>query len=148
MSDAVQFFPSQTGGAEESPAHYTEDPRKLLWSDIRCIIKNAKYIPCGIVPIRLGSSDPYDELYPSAVNIKSIVIHTILIIGQSIFLGLLPFFLFWPVFVYLSAFWVVNTILCRMLNGSTIRLHSNVPVQNEDKYKSETWVFLNGVSVG
>lgn len=149
MTDTVQFLPSQIGGTAESPARYTEDPRTLLWSDVRSLIRNAKYIPFGIVPIRIGTSDPYDELYLSAINIKTIVIHTIMIIGQSLFLVLLPFLVFSPfLFAYLSGFWLANGTLCRILNGSSIRLHSKVPVRNRTKYESESWIYLNGVSVG
>lgn len=151
----IKFFPSQLGGNTESP-RWTGDPRQLFWSDARSILNKFRYV-FGVIPFRVGTSDPFDELYPSAVNIKSITIHIILITIQSLFLLSLPLCILWPVPVpfpflllaaYIGAFWLVNSALCRILNGSSIRLHSKDLGHKNSKCESETWIFVNGVSVG
>jgi hypothetical protein len=149
---SISFIPSQIGVRTQTPMPIYSVPHKLLWADIiLCFSKGAFFL--GIFrPWRLGSkSEPYDELYLSVKNAKSVILHAIMYISQSIFLLSLPFFLIFPVswlLVYILGCWGIHQISYYLLNGSTIKVEPSAHIIPKEKHDSEYWVYLNGVSVG
>jgi hypothetical protein len=151
---SVSFLPSQIGGQFQTPQSYTANPLKLLLYDLHlCLVAKISFVFGIIKPMRYGrQADVYDELYPSWPNIKSVVIHTILFVAQSIFLITVPLAIisqipaFW-IIVYFVAFFLFNGLLCRILNGSRQTLMSRADLV-QSNHDSEYWIFLNGVSVG
>lgn len=83
------------------------------------------------------------------------VLHFILIVGQTVFLLSLPILLYLPTPVYIAyilGFIILNDLFCRLLNGNIPPdgLQSTKDAQTElwKKHDDESWIFLNGVSVG
>jgi hypothetical protein len=149
---SVSFIPSQIGKKSQASLPLNDPPHKLLLADvILCSTKWAFLL--GIIrPWRMGSSaDPFDELYPSYKNIKSVIIHTIMVFTQSFFLLSLPFFLFLPIswlFIYLAVCWAIHQVFYFLLNGRSITLEASKNIVQKPKYDSEYWIYMNGVSVG
>jgi hypothetical protein len=148
----ISFIPSQKStNTNFSSLSYTANPRKLLFADLRLCFGKWKFVPGIFFPWRLGKdADPYDELYPSLVNLKSILIHIVMFISQVLFLMSIPFFFLAPTLwmVWGLFFWGFHTICYLLMNGRTIRLEPSkhiVPIGNHD---DEYWIFLNGVAVG
>jgi len=151
---SVSFLPSQIGDTLQTPQSYTANPLKLLLYDIHlCMWAKIGFLAGILKPIRYGKeADKFDELYPSLLNIKSVVIHTILFVAQSIFLASVPIAVlsqipaFW-IIVYFVIFFSFNSVLCRILNGSKLVYQSDEKLVKAT-HPSEYWIFLNGVSVG
>jgi len=153
-SDGVKFWPSQIGVIDEE-LPYTGSPWKLLQSEMK-LIWGLKFFALGVLfPWRWKEPDPMDELYLNWTNIKTLSIHAVLFVGQTVFLGSLPIAfvgaLFMPGLIYLiyvAIFFLVNWLLCRVLNGSEAMLTSQVDIQDHSKDNKEYWIFINGVAVG
>jgi hypothetical protein len=155
---AVSFIPSQLATWSQTPLPYTANPRKLLIADLLLCLRKAKFIPGIFLPLRIGkNASPWDELYPSLINLKSIILHVILVIGQTIFLISLPFLILFPTFwivAYVSTFVFTNGLLTKLLNGNTIRLEPKKEILDQlaarkgKNYDDEYWIYMNGVSVG
>ena len=149
---SVSFIPSQVGRKSQRSLPLNGRPHKLLMADFVLCFTKLGYIFGILNPWRWGSSaDPFDELYPSYKNIKSILLHTIMVITQSFFLLSLPFFLFLPfswLFIYLIGCWAIHQVFYLLLNGRTIRLEPSKNILQKSKYDSEYWIYMNGVSVG
>lgn len=103
-------------------------------------------------PLNFGkNADKYDELYLNANNIKSIILHAILVILQLAFLCSLPFFVLLPVFwlaIYSIGVYFINHSISFLLNGSNIMLVASESCKPEKDHESEYWIYMNGVSVG
>jgi hypothetical protein len=131
---------------------YTDNPIRLLFSDIILSLSKWTYLGGIITPIRIGATaDPYGELYPTYKNIKALILHAFLIVFQSFFLLTIPFFLLCPMSwmaIYAGLFWMINSGVCWILNGTEIRLAPTKDFVPDPKLASEHWVYLNGVSVG
>jgi hypothetical protein len=149
---SVTFIPSQVGGADQTPISYTSTPLKLLWYDIKLSLSKITATFGIIRPMHFGAdASPWDELYPNVQNVTSMVLHTILIIAQSVFLVSLPFFVFAPVLAfvaYIVGFMTFNMLTCTLLNGSKLKVYPSVEVDREGQFSHEYWIFINGVSVG
>jgi hypothetical protein len=155
---SVSFIPSQLPSHKQTPLPWTANPRKLLVADLWLCLSKITYVPGIFLPWRLGAdASPWDELYPSLVNIKSIILHCILVIGQIAFLVSLPFSLFFPsfwFFAYILLFIFINGLVTKLLNGNTISLDPQPHVlkqlasRNGPSYDGEYWMYMNGVSVG
>ncbi|KAF2674780.1 hypothetical protein BT63DRAFT_449774 [Microthyrium microscopicum] len=154
----VSFLPSQLATLSQTPLPYTSNPRQLLLSDLLLALSKAAFIPGIILPWRFGSdASPWDELYPSLVNIKSIILHIILVVAQTAFLISLPFFIVFPAFWvvgYVALFLLFNAAVCKLLNGNQLTLEPSAKVMekiNSRGYPNndhEYWIFMNGVAVG
>ncbi|KZZ93716.1 hypothetical protein AAL_05432 [Moelleriella libera RCEF 2490] len=105
--------------------------------------------------------DPYfpsgemDELYPSVGNLLCLSAHTVLIFTQLAFLASLPFVATLPftlVLPYAIAFILINQVVCMPLNAGVkggILTSQKIPGDEHwDNHADESWIFLNGVSVG
>jgi hypothetical protein len=149
---AVAFVPSQIGAQSQTPLSYTSDPRKLLLGDFALYYSKLSYVFGIMRPLRLGNdADPFDELYPSWKNIKAIILHSILVVAQLAFIISVPFFIFFPMIwclLYIAVFFVCNAGVCRLLNGTKLKLAPNESIGSQGKHDSEYWIYLNGVSVG
>jgi hypothetical protein len=152
LERTVTFVPSQIGGPTQVPVSYTSDPGRLLWYDCQLCLSKMTTAAGVFLPLRFGkNAHPYDELYPSVPNIISCVLHGILFVNQTIFLCTLPFCFFGPVFglfIYVFIFFVVNGVICRVLNGSDLKVFPTVQVDQRGEFGDEYWIFMNGVSVG
>lgn len=156
--ETVNFFGSQIGDEAVINYSYTDSPWKLLAYDIYYFFYYMWALPHIVLPFKPADSGELSELSPTFGNIFCIFIHTILIILQlSLILFLLPIALFlplWATLLVIGAFMVVNSFLCRLLNGSDrgsdIIFHSDPQYAKSDqsRYGHEQWVFLNGVAVG
>jgi hypothetical protein len=149
---AISFLPSQVGVPSQTPLSYTSDPRKLLLDDFALCFSRTNFIFGIFKPLRYGKeADSFDELYPSLVNLKAIVLHGILVVTQLGFIISLPFFVIFPMFWcfgYVIVFFIFNTSVCRLLNGTKLRLDPSESIVPDAKHKSEYWIYMNGVSVG
>jgi hypothetical protein len=152
MNKFISFLPSQTGSTNQTPLQYTSDPTKLFWADLCLFLGRYKYLLGIPMPLYFGKeSEPYDELYLNAKNIKSVVLHTILVIMQLAFLISLPFFVLFPVFWVLAygvAFYLINHALASLLNGSSIMLVASESCKPVKDRETEYWIYMNGVAIG
>lgn len=150
----TQFYGCQVGGKSIINYSYTDDPWKLLLWDLRNFLKYLWAVPNIVLPATNWDGGNFDELYPSPGNLLSIAIHSVLVVLQLLFLLALPLaFLFpvYPVALGVGVFFLVNYLLCLLLNGTSLTYDSEpdyVTAQNKDKFPNEKWVFLNGVAVG
>jgi hypothetical protein len=151
---SVSFIPSQRGSTTKTSLPYTADPKKLFMADIVLCFSKWRHLLGIIQPWKLGrKEDSFDELYPSPVNIKSVILHVILFINQSIFLLSLPLFIILPIpiiwlILYVAGFWAFHSFVCFFLNGRTISLEPSKHIVPKVDHDSEYWIYLNGVSVG
>ncbi|KAF2432871.1 hypothetical protein EJ08DRAFT_100039 [Tothia fuscella] len=152
LDRTVTFVPSQIGAADQVPVSYTSDPGRLLWYDLKLFASKLTKATGVFLPLRVGrDAQPYDELYPSVTNIWSCVLHTILGVNQGMFLCSLPWYLFAPVFwliLYVIFFFLINAGICRLLNGSDLKIYPTISVDPRGQFRDEYWIFMNGVSVG
>ncbi|KAI1826385.1 hypothetical protein F4861DRAFT_105338 [Xylaria intraflava] len=150
--DRTEFISSQIGGKSVINYSYTDMPWKLAAYDVRYFFTFAWALPWILWPVRPCDGGHFDELSCTAENVWCICIHVVLVIWQLAFLILLPVSLFLPVYIFaaaLGAFFLINWLLCRCLNGKTITYESDpkyAPALEEHQH--EQWIFLNGVAVG
>ncbi|KIW47970.1 uncharacterized protein PV06_00616 [Exophiala oligosperma] len=146
--------------AEHStPVPYTANPLYLLLSDLWLFVKiTITWPPSAGLPSIILPWCPtkyLDELALTPANIGAIFLHSLLILGQVVFLvslvplafGLIPSLYF----LYIIAFVLGNQLVCVLLNGR--RQHTLISsnpkcVDGWPTHPSEKWVFINGVAVG
>lgn len=160
---SLSLGPGKKRSATRKPDYYTGPPWRLMWDDTILFFKHFFYLKNIVMPLwqdpRDGQpsypSGDLDELYPSSANMKAIVLHSFLIVIQSIFLISLLFAAAFPfplLAAYVGIFVTVNNLTCRILNGSVPvgGLEStHFPECDEwNQDPDERWVFLNGVAVG
>jgi len=140
---------SAGGDDDVVPPAWTDNPLRLIWSDMRLFWANIGCLFGVMVP---GPADKLDELYLSPINMLTIAIHAFLVVYQLIYLALIPM----AVICQIPAAWVLvfctvgflfNKAVCFFLNGPAV-LDSTVPLPAEEQHPDEAWIFLNGVSVG
>ncbi|KAI1435814.1 hypothetical protein GGR50DRAFT_275992 [Xylaria sp. CBS 124048] len=150
--DRTEFIGSQVGGKSVINYCYTDMPWRLVAYDIRYFFTFSWALPWIIWPLRPCDSGPFDELSLTAENVWCIFIHLLLALCQLAFLLLLPVGLLLPVYLFiaaLAAFFLINWLLCRCLNGSTITYESDPKyAPTLAAHEHEQWIFLNGVAVG
>lgn len=150
----VEFLASQTGlsQATKDPLPYTGGPLQLLFADFLLVLRCMPTALGIFLPLNFRNPDIRDEIYPGDWrNLFSLFLHVVLVFLQTTFLFSLISCLFIPLAwfaIYVGLFMLLNTCICWFLNGSSIQLVSQVPVENEEKHASEYWVYMNGVSVG
>jgi hypothetical protein len=147
----VSFLPSQIGERSQTPLSYTADPRQLLLADLLLCFQKLSFVLGIFLPLQFRNADPFGELYPNRPNIKAVVLHVALVILQTAFFVSLPFFLVLPtswLLGYVVAFFLVNSGLTRLLNGSSLTLEPSNDIAPKIKHDSEYWIYMNGVSVG
>jgi hypothetical protein len=147
----VSFLPSQIGERSQTPLSYTADPRQLLLADLFLCFQKLSFVLGIFLPLQFRNADPFGELYPTWPNIKAVVLHVVLVILQTAFFVSLPFFLVLPtswLLGYVVAFFLVNSGLTRLLNGSSLTLEPRNDIVPKIKHDSEYWIYMNGVSVG
>ncbi|KAI1338161.1 hypothetical protein F5Y15DRAFT_407783 [Xylariaceae sp. FL0016] len=148
----TKFFGSQVGGSSVINYSYTDMPWKLMMWDVRYFFKFAWYLPWIVWPVTPCDGGDFDELSLTAPNLWCIFVHIILVFLQLTFLLALPLAFVLPVWLFLAAlaaFLLVNSLLCRCLNGGTITYTSDpryAPALREHQH--EQWIFVNGVAVG
>ena len=141
-------------GPNAIPLPYTASPLKLLRSDIRLALGYAWALPLAFLPLRLGNTQPMDELYPSFQSIKSVLVQLFLTVSQTLFLLSIPFavMLMIPalwIIAYIAAVLLLNHVICMLyLNGFQRILVSQVQVPEQPSHAHEHWFFMNGIAGG
>ncbi|KAI0868228.1 hypothetical protein GGS24DRAFT_223910 [Hypoxylon argillaceum] len=152
VGDHTEFFGSQVGGKSVINYSYTDQPWKLVAYDIKYFFTFAWALPWIVWPVRPSDGGHFDELSFTADNIWCISVHVVLFVLQLLFLILLPIAFLLPVYLFAAAlgvFFLVNSLLCRLLNGNTTTYVSDskyAPALAEHQH--EQWLFLNGVAAG
>ncbi|KAI0121684.1 hypothetical protein BJ170DRAFT_588022 [Xylariales sp. AK1849] len=150
--DRTEFYGSQIGGKSVITYGYTDMPLKLLAWDIRTFFTFAWALPWVLWPIRPCDGGHFDELYTTPGNLWCIFVHCVLIVFQAGFILTLPLTLLFPVWMVLiglAAFFSINWLLVKALNGTTKFYISDPQYAPElPEHAHEKWVFLNGVAVG
>lgn len=148
----IKFYGSQVGGEVVTPHSYTGSPAELLRHDIWSALSLVTFFPFIVWPMRPARSGEMCELYPSWKNLWSMFLHLILILLQLPFILSIPLWIFVPVPVIIAGclgFWLVNSAVVYLLNGSQMRYQSNPQYAKARKeHQHEQWLFLNGVAVG
>lgn len=150
----VDFFGSQLGDENVINYSYTDDPWRLMAWDTYYFFYYIKYLPYVLFPYRPNDSGDLSELAPTRGNLFCILMHTILVILQLVFiLVFLPLALILPLWTTLlitTFFMVLNKGLSSLLNGSGLIFHSDPQYAAPDQpnHAHEAWIFLNGVAVG
>ncbi|KAI1475080.1 hypothetical protein F4774DRAFT_429242 [Daldinia eschscholtzii] len=149
----IQFFGSQVGGGTVINYSYTDMPWKLVFWDFWYFIKYAKSLLWVLLPLWPCYGGDFDELSFTFQHVWCLFVHTILIILQVAFLlAFLPAMFILPGSIFvpgLVSFFIVNALICRTLNGSTIQYTSEPRYSPHwEKFEHEQWIFLNGVSIG
>jgi len=150
----VNILTSPIGGPDAVPLPYTSSPFRLLWDDIILFFKLIVYVPGILFPLSVdqsGNGAELNELSPNLENIFEIFFQVLLFLLQACFIISLPFCITLPmglVLTYAAVFKLINTGLCRVLNGSKIEVMSTVDLGDDIKHDDECWIFLNGVCVG
>lgn len=149
-TETVRFLPSQIPGPGDVPLAYTATPSKLLWSDAKLTWRCLGYLPQIVTPFI--PRNQLDEIWPVPRNILIVIVHTILVILELIFLVSLPFTITFPAglaVIYIAGFLLLIGLITRCLNSSDKFFVSHVPLFNHrQEHDKEHWVFLNGVGVG
>ncbi|KAF2404013.1 hypothetical protein EJ06DRAFT_471550 [Trichodelitschia bisporula] len=153
LKRTVAFLPSQLGDESDVPISYTGSPLALLWSDLRLVAMHMPNVLGVMCPTHLlHDRDPYDETYPSPVNLVAIAAHGFLFFAQCVFLASLVVCLFIPAgwsILWFLGYLGFNHVFCRLtLNGGEPVLHPTVKIPEDPRHEGEYWVFINGVSVG
>ncbi|EXJ91264.1 hypothetical protein A1O1_04374 [Capronia coronata CBS 617.96] len=139
---------------------YTANPLLLILNDLWLFAQITitwpltAGLPSIVLPISPAQSKGLDELALTWPNLWSDLIHSILVVAQTLFLiSLFPLsYILLPVlyFLYIVAFVLGNQWFTVLLNGRRrIRFQSHPRcVEGQREYKHERWVFINGVAVG
>lgn len=154
----ISFVPSQLATISQTSLTYQSDPRKLLVADLILFFRKISYLPGIFLPLRLGrDASPWDELYPSLTNLRSIIFHVFTSVAQIIFLLCIPLFVFFPTFWflgYVAVFIGANRLAVKLINGNATRLEPSqktldtITARHGKTFDDEYWMFVNGVSVG
>lgn len=151
----TRFISGQSAGQEVIDYSYTDNPFKLMFWDVYYFFKYAKFLPNIVIPLLPTSSGDMCELALTWGNLHCLFVHSILIVLQLGFLLVVPpmavLLPLWVTVLSVAAFFVVNQGLCRILNGSSGLIFESEPDfahEDQDKFVSEKWFFLNGVAVG
>ena len=148
----IKFYGSQIGNQDTIPKPYTDSPLILLRSDILSALRFYLFLPFIVMPITPQLSGPLSELYPSASNLWSMLLHLILVCMQVPFILSVPFWVLfpvWSVLIGVGIFWAVNQGICYLLNGNKMKVWSEAKyTEKKEERKNEQWLFLNGVAVG
>jgi hypothetical protein len=154
MYKIVSFVPSQIDTPLSTNAlTNTTSPLALFCSDIVLIFQNLLYLPGIVFPLTPYGSGALDELYPSAPNIRAMLIHAILVFVELAFILSVPFFVFfvgagWVAYSGIVALIVYIFSLCLNGRGEMIQVSDPNILEGFDKKEGEVWVFVNGVAVG
>lgn len=142
--------------SDSTPLPYTWSPVELLLSELHLIKDILFYHPASIPGIlqpfwSWNSEDELCLLNPR--NVKSLLLHGILILTQSLFLVAVVYALVIPVpaGAYLAGIilsLVLNYYFCKLLNGDGSPQVSHTDLSGYPTHPDEHWVFINGVSVG
>ena len=151
--------------SDSTPLPYTSSPLQLLLSELHLIKDILLNFPASIPGVLqpFWSVNSEDELcLLNAKNVRSLLLHAILLIVQPLFLLTLIYGLIIPIpaSLYLGGVaitLIANYYFCLLLNGdgtpqtSSIdlaRYRSENPDQKDHDHSDECWIFINGVSVG
>jgi len=141
----TRFYGSQVAESLPVPESNVASPFQLLFQDIFTICRYAVLLP-HIFWFSIPSGSPsgrLSERYPSVDNIICSLIHFILFVLQALLFISIPVAIFLPFYAIilgLTAFWVVNQLLCYDLNGYASRLHSNPKYTRI--HSEEQWIFF------
>lgn len=140
------------------PADCDRNPFRLIWIDLLSVCKYMGLLPLIVWPLRSPKSTPLDELYPTAANLKDVILQSMLIISQIFLFITMPIVAtltwFLPNFVnivYYFIFLICTTAVCRLLNGGPhTECRVGMPPEGVEPVndKHELWFFVNGIATG
>jgi hypothetical protein len=153
MASVTDFYRSQIGGASVINYSYTDFPWRLLAKDVYFFFVYSWALPWILFPIFTYGSGELDELYPNIRNGFCVLLHFVLAVLQVCFILSLPLLaLMLPSSIaalVVAAFLILNSLLCRLLNGKDYEFHSDEKYATAKlEHSHEQWVFVNGVAVG
>lgn len=142
--------------SDSTPLPYTASPFELIKSEAKLTADILWNYPASLLGILqpVWSTKPEDELCLSEwKNVRSLILHLILIITQVIFILAVIYGLIMPVpaGAYVGGIfiaWKLNFYFCKLLNGSGDPQISTTDLKSFPSHEKECWIFINGVSVG
>lgn len=150
--DHTDFLGSQVDRPSVINYSYTDEPYRLLLWDFYYFFFFVWALPWIVWPLQPASSDLFDELAPTRANLWCLAVHGVLVVLQLAFIVGLPFLALVPVWtavLALALFFAVNTGLCRLLNGRSLKYHSDPKyAAAREEHAHESWIFVNGVAAG
>lgn len=152
MASSTNFYRSQAGGSSIINYGYTDFPWRLFVKDLYYFFAYSWSIPWILWPFYVSGSSGFNELSATWGNMFCVALHVFLLVLQGGFLVSLPLCLILPVWMAvggIGVFVLLNTTLCRLLNGSKATYNSEAKyAPPRPEHAHEQWVFVNGVSVG
>lgn len=152
MGTTTEYFRSQIGEASVIDYSHTDFPWKLFVKDVYYFFVYIWALPWIVWPMYPFGSKEFDELYPTPRNLFCVLVHLVLAILQLAFILALPFSVVLPVWMAaagIAGFMVLNSLLCKLLNGSKDTYNSDEKYAKAlPEHEHEQWIFLNGVAVG
>lgn len=152
MGTTTEYFRSQIGEASVIDYSHTDFPWKLFVKDVYYFFVYIWALPWIVWPMYPFGSKEFDELYPTPQNLFCVLVHLVLAILQLAFILALPFSVVLPVWMAaagIAGFMVLNSLLCKLLNGSKDTYNSDEKYAKAlPEHEHEQWIFLNGVAVG
>ncbi|KAK3321632.1 hypothetical protein B0H66DRAFT_472946 [Apodospora peruviana] len=151
-SNNTRFFGSQVGGQSIINYSYTDMPYRLMAFDAYYFFKFIWALPYIVFPLTPADSGELSELAFTRKNMFSLAMHLVLCLLQLAFIVALPLMALLPVWtaaLAIGLFFLVNDLLCRLLNGSTVEYHSDPEYASAlPEHGHEQWIFINGVAAG
>lgn len=148
----VEFFGSKPGDVMLNNYNYTDNPTKLLFSDLYYVFWYARSLPLVLLPLRPRDGNKFDELAWGWKNAYCVVVHAILIVMQLGFVICIPLMIIPPPFVtagFVAAFLVVNFLLSWTLNGwETEHVSHREYTEGREAHDDEMWLYINGIATG
>jgi hypothetical protein len=143
--------------SDSTPLPYTSSPTELFISEWKLIKDILLHYPASIPGVLqpFWSLNPEDELcLLNPKNVRSLLLHAILLVTQSTFLLALIYGLLIPVPASAYVFGLIlaltlNYYFCLLLNGDGTPQTSDIDLSRYPATRdNECWIFINGVSVG
>ncbi|KAK4042982.1 hypothetical protein C8A01DRAFT_13427 [Parachaetomium inaequale] len=148
----TRFFGSQIGGRSVINYGYTDMPWKLMAWDVYYFFRFFWAIPYILWPLSPADSAELSELSPTWGNVWAVAIHLVLCVVQLAGIAVLPALVVLPVWtaaVLIGLFFLVNKVLCALLNGKEVEYHSDPKYAPElPEHAHEQWIYINGVAAG
>ena len=151
--ETIDFLGCQLDGQSVVTYSYTSDPWQLLVRDVWRFFVLWRTWPYIVFPVRPSDSGNLGELAPTRENVFCLAVHGFLVVAQLAFIVTLPCAFVLPLWMgaaWVGVFLAANRLVCqKFLNSDKLLYESTMgPPREENPFRHEQWVFLNGVAVG